>query len=68
MGYTIIGVATGQRLEGGTRIIETVEAIALTTPNNVNFAVTVDKKPGWKEAIAAAAAAEAAELESVFDL
>jgi hypothetical protein len=67
-GYEIIAVIPGQRLEGGLRIVETLEAVAITQPHEVNFSVTVDKTGGWKAALVAAVAAEAAELESVFDL
>lgn len=67
-GYTVIGVATGQRLVNGVTIIETLEAVAVTSPNEINFSVTVDKTAGWKEEIAAKLQAEANELESVFQL
>lgn len=66
-GYTIIAVSTNQRLVAGTQIVETLEAVAITSPHEVNFSVTVDKKPGWQDALKAAAQAEADALESVFD-
>lgn len=66
--FTVIGVAIGSRLEGGIRVVETVEGIGITQPHEVNFSATVDKVPGWKAALQAAMQAEADELESVFDL
>lgn len=66
--FEIIAVSTDQRLEGGTRIVETITAVGITRPHDVNFSVTVDKAPDWKAALIAAAQAEADELESVFEL
>ena len=66
--FTIIAVSTGQRLEAGVRIVETLEAICVTAEHEINYSVTVDKTEGWKERLAAAAQSEADELESVFAL
>lgn len=67
VGYEIISVIPSQRLEGGMTIVPTIEAVGITRPHDVNFSVTVDKVDGWRDALLAAAAQEAAELESVFD-
>lgn len=66
--YTIQSVIPSQRLVGGTRIQETIEAVGVTIPHEVSFSVSVDKTGDWRTALADAAAAEAAELESVFEL
>lgn len=66
--YTILSVIPSQRLQGGVTVIETIEAVGITIPHEVSFSVSVDKVAGWRDALAAAAAAEAAELESVFSL
>lgn len=64
--YEIIGLLPGSRLEAGTRIIDTISATFVTQPHEVNGEVTVDKVEGWRDALIAAVAKEAAELESVF--
>lgn len=66
--YVLTAAIVGSRLEAGTRIVETVEGIFETVPNGIGFSVTVDKVPGYREALAAEAAREAAELESLFQL
>jgi len=66
--YTNTAVVPSQRLGPGNTPVDIVEATAVTHPHDVMFSVQVDKKPGWKDALAAAARAEAAELESAFDL
>ena len=66
--YTILAVTPSQRLQGGTVVVETIEAVGITIPNEVSFQVSVDKVGDWRAELAAKAAAEAAELESVFSL
>lgn len=67
-GYEIVAVIPGQRLEGGIRIVETIEAVAFSKPHDISFSVVVDKVEGWKADLAGKVAAEANELESVFDI
>lgn len=67
-GYTVIGVVPSQRLQGGTTIIETIEATAVTTDHEVSISASVDKVGDWRAALAAALQAEADSVESVFDL
>ena len=64
--FTTMAVLFGTRLVGGTQIVETAELTGLSIPHEVSFTVTVDKVDGWKDALLAAAAAEAAEVESLF--
>lgn len=66
--FTILAVIPEQRLQSGTTVVEVVTASGITHPHEVSFSVTVDKVGDWKAALAAAAASEAADLESVFDL
>lgn len=66
--YVLTAALVGSRLEAGTRIVETIEGVFETIPHGIGFSVTVDKKPGYKEALAAEATREASELESLYDL
>ena len=66
--FSIIAVSTGQRLDAGVRVVETLEAICVTADHEINYSVTVDKTEGWKARLQAAAQSEADELESVFEL
>ena len=66
--FEIVAVTPTQVLDAANRPKDVLTATAITLPHNVMFEVTVDKVPGWKDALAAAAKAEAAELESAFTL
>jgi hypothetical protein len=65
--FEITAVVPSSRLDG-QRVVDTIEASGFTKPNSISFTVQVDKVGSWKAAVAAKAAAEAAELESVFEL
>ena len=67
-GYELQAVTPSSRLEAGTRIVETLEAVAVTKPHSIQFSVTVDKVAGYSDALHAALAAEAAELEGLFNV
>lgn len=66
--YEVVGAIATQRLVNGVEIQDVMEVTAVSKPNGVTFTVTVPKSPGWVEAVAAAAAAEAAQVEAVFNL
>jgi hypothetical protein len=65
--FEITALIPTQELTPANKILEVMEASGTTIPHGVNFTVTVPKTTNWKAALLEAAAAEAAELESVFE-
>lgn len=65
--FEIIAAAPTQELDGAGRLVDVMELTGVTIPHQVNFTVKVPKVGGWRDAALARAAAEAAELESLFD-
>lgn len=66
--YDITAVMPTETLDQAQRLVKVIVANGITKPHGVNFTVTVTQEGGWKDALAAAADAEATELESAFDL
>lgn len=67
MGYTITAAIATQELDASGRLVDVMEATGVTTPNGAAFVVRTAKTPGWRDRIRELAAAEAAELESLFE-
>lgn len=65
--FDITAAIPTPRLEGQT-VVTYMEVAGFTKPHGIGFMVEVRKQPGWQEAAKRLAEAEAAELESVFDL
>jgi len=65
--FDVTAAIASQRLNG-TEIVDVMEVTAITKPHGISITVTVTKAPGWKEVAQAQLAAEAEDVESVFDL
>jgi uncharacterized protein YggE len=65
--FEITAALPTQELDAGGRLIDVIEAVGVTKPNGVVFTVRVPKTGAWREALIAAARAEAAELEAIFN-
>ena len=65
--FDIIAALPTLDLNESNRLVQMIEATGVTKPHGVEFTVSVQKTPGWKDRLMALAASEAAELESIFD-
>lgn len=66
--FEVTAVLPTERLTPTQQLEPIITATVVTIPHGVIFEVTVPNAPGWKEALAREAAAQAAEYESAFDL
>lgn len=66
-GFEVTAAMPTQELDASQRLVDVMILSGRTIPHSVVFSVTVPKVSGWRDAALAAAAAEAAELESLFD-
>jgi hypothetical protein len=66
--FVITAAFPSQRATPAGDLYDVIEASGHTLPHEVAFSVTVRKEGDWKATLAELAAAEAAELESLFEL
>lgn len=64
--YDLTAAIPVPKLEGQSVVIY-MEVAGITKPHSIGFTVEVRKQPGWQDEARRLAAAEAADLESVFD-
>lgn len=65
--FEITAATATQELDATGRIVNIMVATGVTVPHSVAFTVQVPKEPGWRDALLALVAREAAELESLFE-